>query len=312
MEHSSAPHSPHKYTHGSEDYNETTDSPRHSPGSGTGSHTVSYPPGFQHFGSPIRAERNPLLRPEAQAEMETDARGLSEVTQSGLIRHLEGCKVPADVITQISAVGLSGRQWVGIYGRGDDAEAVTVMMSDFPGLSSLKARMLRVDAVDALKESEVVAEIEQVARKARAGGRVEPTGATASSHRGYKVETAPRMPTPANKLMYTSQELSTVFSKLILWLGPKSKGMARSMETIKDAPEISRDAVCELWEDLPEKCATLDAELAAEIVNHLPKCFETEVVKIKANHKIGESASSLQILRTLKSRVEKKTSVWSG
>ncbi len=51
---------------------------------------------------------------------------------------------------------------------------------------------------------------------------------------------------------------------------------------------------------LPVACRMLDEELAAELVGHLPKCLEAEIVKIKANHMVDGKASSLRIMQAIK------------
>jgi hypothetical protein len=279
-----------------------------SPARSTLSTTVSFPPGSQQ-GPGFHIERNPLLESVGPLEeaLLPVVTSLENATQEELIWYLESNRVVAEACDQVSQHRLTGRHWIGMYGQGEAAAAVAMMMSDFPALQSLRARVLVLDAQDALKRKEVAAEVDYTAKLAVA--KVSPAKPQVQEQysKKHKVETAPKLGTPANKHMYTSSEMSTIFSKLGLWLGPKSDGLAKGLHKIQHETLIGQCDVSALRVALPERCSTLDEELAAELVSHLPKCLEAEIVKIRSNHMIDGKASSLRIMQALKNRVERKT-----
>ena len=152
------------------------------------------------------------------------------------------------------------------------------MMGDFPALLSLRARMLVVDAQYALKRKVATDEVDFAAAdcKAAAEGqdrsRKFATGnGTEQYSKKYKVETAPKLGMPANKLMYSSSETSMLFSKFTLWLGPKSAGLTEAMREIQRETQSTLCNVSVIRAALPEACRVLDEELAAEMVGHLPE-----------------------------------------
>jgi hypothetical protein len=157
--------------------------------------------------------------------------------------------------------------------------------------------------MDAAAEVDLVSKIAEVGTSA-ADRR---TSRENQDSRKPKVETAPKLGIPANKLMYTSSELCTYFIKLELWIGPKSDGLHQGLQKIQRETSVNQCNVGELRAVLPQACIVLDEELAAELVGHLPKCLENEIVKIKANHSVDGRASSLRIMQALKCRVESKT-----
>jgi hypothetical protein len=190
--------------HGREEGNVTADLPsassRSSPitssRSSPTSRTVSFPlpPGSQQ--SPgVQVERNSLLVGIGSPEeaLLLDARSLAYATHEGLIRYLGQGNVKAVAVDQIAEAGTTGRQCVGMYGQDEDAGAITAMIGDFPALDSLRARMLAVDAQEALEEMDAAAEAGLIARKSEAGtGAADRrTSETEQYSKSPKVETAP-------------------------------------------------------------------------------------------------------------------------
>jgi hypothetical protein len=293
--------------HGSDESNDDLhlSSPSPSP-------TVSFPPVRQQ-GPGIRFEqeqRDPLLESlgtPAEALL-FDVNSLAMATPLGLTRYLEYSKVSAEAANQVSQYGLTGAQWVGVYGRGEAAAAVAMMMGDFPALPSLRARVLVWEAQEALKSMDAATEIDYAKRIAAAASPVKPSASKEEQYsKRPKVETAPKLWQPANKVMYTCSEVSTIFTKLVLWLGAKSAGLAKGMLQIQCETLVNQSDVSALKAALPEACCLLDEELAAELVGHLPRCLEPEIVKIKSNHMVDGKASSLRIMQAIKNRVERKT-----
>jgi hypothetical protein len=291
---------------------ESDDDLNPSPARSTLSSTVSFPPGSRQ--SPgVQVERNPLLVGIGSPEeaLLPDATSLERATPQGLIRYLEYKGTPTEAVDQISQHRLTGEQWIGVYGQGEAAAAVAIIMGDYPALPSLRARVLIWEAQEALKSKQAAAEVDLTAKlTAAAASPVKPSAQKEQqeqSSRRTKVETAPKLGAPLNALMYTGSELSTLFSKLGLWLAPKSDGLARGLHKIQSETLSTQCDVGLLRDALPAACATLDEELAAELVGHLPKCLESEIVKVKDNHLVNGRASSLRIMQALKNRVEHKT-----
>ena len=141
--------------HGSE---ESNDDPPSQEGSPSISYTVDFPPATS-LGGEVRGERNPLLDPTVQPEDPSPA-DLAKATRQGLIRYLEESKVTAEAVRQVAEFGLTGKQWIGMYGQEQDADAVITMISDFPAISNMRARMLRVDALEALQDMNAAAEVD--------------------------------------------------------------------------------------------------------------------------------------------------------
>ena len=139
--------------HGREESNETQP---YTP-SRSLSYTVTCPPGYIP-GSGIKAENNPIHSPMTpRSPPSTAPRDLSKATHEELIRYLEEIRVPSNAITQVQEYGLTGNQWVGVYGRrGDEEDAVAELMRDYPSLSSLRARMLRCIGMRRLPSTECV------------------------------------------------------------------------------------------------------------------------------------------------------------
>ena len=224
--------------HGREESNETQG---YTP-SRSVSYTVACPPGYTP-GSGTKAERNPLHSPMTlRFPPPTVPRDLSKATHEELIRYLEENKVPSDAITQVQEYGLTGNQWVGVYGRqGDEEDAAADLMRDYTSLCSLRARMLSWDARVALESMRESAEVEFTAKRNAAAnvtqGGQQPREAQEArepkERSKYKVEHAPKLFTPANKLMYTCSELTTLFQRIKLWTSPICKHLAAAMMTIQ-------------------------------------------------------------------------------
>jgi hypothetical protein len=112
-----------------------------SPSRSTLSTTVSFPPGCQQDPG-FHIERNPLLESAGPLEeaLLPDTTSLALATPQGLIRYLEYKETPTEAVDQISQHRLTGEQWIGVYGQGEAAAAVAMIMGDFPALPSLRAR----------------------------------------------------------------------------------------------------------------------------------------------------------------------------
>ena len=282
--------------HGRGDWN---DRPPYTP-TGSTSFTVNYPPGYSP-GSGLKRQYNPLRsRFDSQAFNNVTVELLPTASTHGLIRYLEENQVPHEVACEVAKVELTGAQWVGLYGQVGD-EAAAAMMADFEGLSSFRARVLTVDAKAARR---LMDQAEQgKADKARA----KLIGSSATTRTKYKIESAPKLTAPANRIMYASNELTTIFSKILLWIAPKSPEMAQAMKIIQHDKVAAPTDVYRTRQGLSKDSSMLDEELAAELVAHLPKCLEIEIIKVRANHMVDDRASSLRIMQALKERVEKKT-----
>ena len=203
---------------------------------------------------------------------------------------------------------MTGPQWAGIYGKGQDEEAIAALHGDFPGIPSLSVRQLIVDAKNALESNKMATEHDFLTRITRAKSESRSPDRSDQEKVKYKIETAPKLLQPANKLMYNAHELTTLFSKLLLWVGPKSSELAAAFGAIQvEKLSVPHDISEIIGTFRKEQSRIIDQELAAELVVHLPKCLEAEIIKVKGNHMVCGRASSLRILQALKQRVEKKT-----
>ena len=175
--------------------------------------------------------------------------------------------------------------------------------------------MLRVDAQIALNRMHESAEVEFTAQRNAAANATQGGKQPKEAQEGrepkarvkYKVEHAPKLSIPANKLMYTCSELMMIFNHIVMWTAPKCKQLSTSMSMIQQELTAQPNDVARILGSLTEASRVLDEELAAEFASNLPKCLVPDIIKNRNNHMIGDQASALRILQALKNRVEAKT-----